>query len=176
MAANPSAGPSVALAVSLAVIAAGICRWQGSVFRAHRTEIPGEPWEHVTRHYPISQGRPSAPLLSPETGEALVRANPFSPQRRFSPVPVGGTAGGGSAGVSESTAPQFLYKGRIDVGNRQRAIVEETTARKTYFLEVGQEVAGFKVLDIAENRVVLSEPQTNQEVVVTLASPAQNSP
>jgi hypothetical protein len=71
-----------------------------------------------------------------------------------------------------AASPKFVYKGRINVGSRQRAILEDAAARKTYFLEVGQAVAGFKVLDIAENRVVLSDPQTNQEVVVSLSPPS----
>ena len=112
---------------------------------------------------------PPQPLLSTETVEALVRANPFSPQRRLKPPPSGGETGGGSGEPVAAPKPKFFFKGRIDLGKRQRAIVEDTTSHKTYFLEVGQEVAGFKVLDIAENRVVLSDLQTKQEVVVSLS-------
>ena len=69
-----------------------------------------------------------------------------------------------------SGPPQFIYKGRINLGKKQRAVIEETTAKKTYFLEVGQAVAGFKVLDIQEKQVILSDPQTSKEVAVSLAS------
>ena len=62
--------------------------------------------------------------------------------------------------------PQFLYKGHVDLGKRQRAIVAETTTGKTYFLEVGQEVAGFKVLDISRTEVVLSDVKTAQQIVI----------
>ena len=64
------------------------------------------------------------------------------------------------------------------MGNQQRAIVEEGASHKTYFLQVGQTVAGFKVLDIGQKQVVLSNLATQEELVVSLASltaPAQEA-
>ena len=114
--------------------------------------------------------RIDTPTVGPETVEAVVQANPFSPQRRFVPPPTtGGSAGAASPPIDKA---QFLYKGQISVGKRQRAIMENTTTRKTHFLEVGQEVAGFKVLDIAQNQVVLSDLQLHEDVVVPLVTSA----
>ena len=169
-------GPSLVLAVSLAAVAVAIWRWHESIVRAHRAAVTGESWDHVKSDYPLLPPTPpSPPSLSSELMDAIVQANPFSPQRRLAALPHEGASPGSSESVGAPATPQFLYKGRIMLGKRQRAIVEETTARKTYFLEVGQAVAGFKVLDIGENRVVLSDPQTNKEVVVSLTSAANES-
>jgi hypothetical protein len=56
------------------------------------------------------------------------------------------------------------------MGTKQRAVLQDVTSQKTYFLQLGQEVAGFKVLDIAENRVLLSDPHTQEEVVVPITT------
>ena len=174
MPANASPGTSVGLAITLAVMAVGTWRWQSRVFHLRRDDAPtGESWVHVQHDYPMVQGVPEVPTLPAEVAEGVVRANPFSPRRRLVPSATDGgdTEDGGSA--TKPAKPVFTYKGRINLGQRQRAIVEETASGKTYFLEVGQEVAGFKVLDIAENRVVLSDLQTNEEVVVSLISPEE---
>ena len=165
-----SSRSSVALAVSLSVLAVGSWCWQRGIVRAHAVEVTSDSWDRVKTEYPIFENLPEAQSLSSEKVDAVIRANPFSPKRRLAPPPSGGDSQTGGGTSSEPATPKFIYKGRVNLGNRQRAIVEETTAHKTYFLEVGQEVAGFKVLDIAENRVVLSDPQTNKEVVVSLAS------
>jgi hypothetical protein len=164
-------GPPVMLAVSLAVIAAGTWRWQQSVFHAQRGDaLTRESWDRVKEEYPIAQESPhERQTRSTGFAEAVVGANPFSPKRRLAPTLPGGETGA-TGGLIKPPAPVFIYKGQINVGKRQRAIVEESASHKTYFLEVGQEVAGFKVLDIAENRVVLSDLATHEEVVVSLSS------
>ena len=172
MAARSLSSPAPAMAVCLALIAAGAWRWQVGVFRSAHSDphLKTDAWEHVKTQYPVPLEPGPTPALSTELFEAVVSANPFSPQRRAtgtSTVPEGGSAGGGSA---TPALPKFVYKGRINVGSHQRAILEDATAHKTYFLEVGQAVAGFKVLDIAEKQVVLSDPQAPQELVVPLAS------
>ena len=156
------------LTVGLVLITAVVWRWQADVFRAPRDEVKRESWEGVKDTYPMPKENAEPPQLSSDLAESVVRANPFSPKRRLVPA-AGGPSGSDAA--SKPATPRFLYKGRINLGQRQRAIVEETTAHKTYFLEVGQEVAGCKVLDIAENRVVLSDPQTRQEIIVSLTAP-----
>ena len=113
-----------------------------------------------------------AQKLSPEIFEAIISANPFSPVRRIAPPSGAPGSGDRPADVTASPTPEFTYKGLITLGSRQRAILEEVATHKTHFLEVGQDVAGFKVLDIAENRVVLSDPQTKEEIVVSVASKA----
>ena len=159
---------STVLAVTLALIVAVAWRWQAAVFHAPRDEIKSESWDHVKKEYPMPREAADPPQLAPELVESVVRANPFSPTRQLTPL-AGGRSGGSGGATTKPPPLQFRYKGRINLG-KQRAIVEETTTHKTYFLEVGQEVAGFKVLDIAENRVVLSDGQTKQEVVVSLTS------
>lgn len=161
------------LAVCLAVIAAGAWQWQRGVFRAARAQdrLAVEPWEQVKTQYPLPTESSPAPVSSAELFDAVVGASPFSPQRRSPAGAAGGPeAGGPGGGTVKPPAPTFVYKGRINVGGSQRAIVEDATAHKTHFLEVGQEVAGFKVLDIAEKQVVLSDPQSQQELLVPLAS------
>ena len=169
----------VALSVSLAVAALAVVRWRVVAVRGERVEAAGESWDRVKDAYPILQEEPSqaVPGLEPAWVDAVLHANPFSPQRR----PVGAedleeTArdAGGSAGAA--ITPQFLYKGHINLGQRQRAIVEETTNGKTYFLEVGQEVAGFKVLDISQTQVVLSDTKTAQQMVIMLKAEAEAGP
>ena len=109
-----------------------------------------------------------APSLSSEALQSFIQANPFSPQRRYVPPPQ-------KAKSLESPEPQkpvLQFKGRIQLGKRQRAVLKDVTAGKTHFLEVGQEVAGYKVLDIAEDRVLLSDLQTDEEVALFLTPEA----
>lgn len=164
---------SVASALLLAGVMAGAWWWRAAIFQTKRVEIRDDGGERVKDVYPIAADVPAVPALPTETVEAVVRANPFSPQRRLKPPAPDTGTGGGSGGAPTPPAPKFVFKGRIDLANRRRAIVEETTTHKTHFLEVGQEVAGFKVLDISENRVVLSDVRTREEVVVSLATPAR---
>ena len=173
MMASPAGGRSaIGLAMSVAVAAALTGWWQVRVFRTHGAEVKTEPWDRVKADYPPVQEAADAARLSQELVDTVLRANPFSPQRRVVPVAPSGKTADAAGGLVEPGKPTFAYKGRINLGKRQRAIVEELSAHKTYFLEVGQEVAGFKVLDIAENRVVLSDLQTKEEVVVSLATTA----
>ena len=158
----------VMLAGAFALCAAAAWSWQATV-RARGGEATDEAWERVKRTYPIDETTPALPRLAPEVVTRVLSTNPFSEQRQ----PIDEPATSGSAALPV-TAPQFLYKGRINMGQRQRAIVEETGSHKTYFLEVGQAVAGFKVLDITENRVVLSNPVSQAEVVVSLNSASKD--
>lgn len=171
MAGRSLSSPAPTMAVCLALIATGAWRWQVSVFRSVRSDshLQADTWEPVKTQYAIPPDPNPTPALSAELVDTVVSANPFSPQRRAAGLP-GAPAEGGSGGGAVAASPKFVYKGRINVGSRQRAILEDATARKTYFLEVGQAVAGFKVLDIAENQVVLSDPHAQQELVVPLAS------
>jgi len=164
-------GPSVTLTLVVGMLAAGAWWWRFTLWHSQRPEVKGESWAHVEEQFPMPQKPGDVPTLSSETSESVVRANPFSSKRRFIPAQSeGNKTGGGEGEVVEPPKPKFAYKGLIKLGARSRAIVEDAALHKTYFLEVGQEVAGFKVLDIAENRVVLSDLQTHEEVVVTVTS------
>ena len=172
-----NASSSLIVALSLAVVTIGIWRWRASVFQSPRREAASESWDQLKETYPLPSGPQTLPTLPDEVVEAVLHANPFSPQRRAVATDVGNPQQGSGAGTAPviSGPPQFIYKGRINLGKKQRAVIEETTAKKTYFLEVGQAVAGFKVLDIQEKQVILSDPQTSKEVVVSLASKEASS-
>ena len=168
-----SAEQAVAVAVVSAAISAVTWAWCARVFQAKSAEVKEDAWEHVKDEYPLPAETSLLPVFSSEMATAVVEAHPFSPQRRAMPSP---TEGQGPLEAAVAAEPKFVYKGQINMGQRPRAIVEETGSRKTYFLEVGQEVAGFKVLDIAENRVVLSHLQTQEEMVVSLKPSSAQEP
>lgn len=165
-----SSGPLVLLACLMFGAVIGSWSWRRSVFATPAEHAPaGERWDHVKQDYPIVQEPPHVAGLSQELLESVVRANPFSPTRNYIPPPADESGEAGRQ-VSKPPVPLFVYKGRINLGSKQRAIMEDTTTKKTYFLEVGQEVAGCKVLDITENRVVLSDPNTKKDVEILLMS------
>ena len=162
-------GPPLAASIMLAIAAIGTWWWRSTVFHTHVTAVKEEPWQHVKEQYPEPADAAQLPALSPETIDAVVHANPFDATRRSVPATEGGGANAGPAEPAPPSKPQFVYKGLVTLGTKRRGIVEDTTIHKTYFLEVGQEVTGFKVLDIAENRVLLSNLKTNEEVVVSVS-------
>jgi hypothetical protein len=170
MTARNSVGSSVVLAFVLAGAAIAVWRWRVHVFGLERLEIDEETWEQVKEKYPLPQSPETVPLLSEELMERVVSSYPFSPARRLTNAPIEPLPGETSGSSEKAATPQFVFKGRIDMGQRKRAILEDTAEGKTYFLEVGQEVAGFKVLDMTENQVILSDSHTNQEIIVSLAA------
>ena len=172
--ASPSASTAstMGLALLAGLAAAGSWWWQTTVYHAPRVEIGGENWDPVKQAYPLPQASGEMPEGSTAALETILNENPFSAQRH----PVTSAAGSetpenGSQPV-EPDKPVFLYKGRINMGQHQRAIMEDPVAKKTYFLEVGQAVATFKVLDITESQVLLSDTQSSETVVVPLTSPS----
>jgi hypothetical protein len=172
MTAEHSPKSSVVLAAVLIGAAAASWQWFAHVRGSPQLAVAtGDSWDHVKQSYPAVTAPVDPPRLPPATVEAVISSNLFAPHRFAEPVGASGTATGAGDGGFMPQTPQFIYKGRVQLGNRQRAVMEDSAAKKTYFLEVGQEVAGFKVLDIAENQVVLSDPQSHQEVVVSLALP-----
>lgn len=161
---------SVVVAAVCVLMAAAVWAWRATVFRAQRMEVRGESWERLKEDYPIPEEGGARAQLSVDVFDGTIKANPFSSERRLKPPPPDTGATGEGGAVLSPPVPKFVYKGQIKLGARQRAIVEDLTAKKTFFLEVGQEVAGCKVLDIAENRVLLSDLKTNEQIVVSLTS------
>ena len=160
-------------AAALVVVAALVGAWRFSIRPGAKQAMPSEAWQRIKEEYPLPAKQASDIALPTETFTSVLKANPFSPKRRQVPEQAGQAAGGDSStGATQPPAPKFVYKGRMQLGSRQRAILEDSAAQKTYFLEVGQAVASFKVLDIDEKRVLLSETQTHEEVAVPLASTA----
>ena len=177
MAAKSSWEPSVILAVLVSCAAASAWWWQQRVTQT-TSDIKGkaENWSRVKEEYPLPQESAETAVLPKDVLEAIVKANPFSQKRRVVPPPESEGANGPSAGPAAPPAPKFAYKGGVKLGKRQRAIVEDVANHKTYFLEVGQEVTGFKVLDIDDKRVLLSDLRANTEVEVRLATAASSAP
>ena len=165
---------AIAMAGILAVTAVAAWVWRATLVHARRMQLPPESWEQVKQQYPLPEAMTSVASLSVEAAQELLHINPFSPQRRplSEPSQTSGASAGSAEGPAAPQAPAFLYKGRVFMGDQQRAIVEEGRIHKTYFLQVGQTVAGFKVLDIGQKQVVLSNLATQEELVVSLASSA----
>jgi hypothetical protein len=166
--------PAVASAVLLGAAALGAWWWRAVAFRGAREEVVSESWQRFKEEWPLPEPSPEPPAISVETIDIAVRANPFSPQRRRVQAASSGTGEAAEPPI-ERIAPHFVYKGRINLGQRQRAVLEETTTQKTHFVETGQTVAGFKVLDITEDQVVLSDLQTREDVLVPLVSSAASN-
>ena len=176
MARAPSSGSAMGLALLAGLAAIASWWWQGTVFRAPRVEVGGENWDPVKRAYPIPA--PSAEVQEDSMAalQTILQENPFSAQRQPASSTQAGGAPDGPPQPVEPPKPDFAYKGRINMGQRQRAIMEDLRAKKTYFLEVGQVVATFKVLDISETQVLLSDTKSEETVVVPLTSPSTRTP
>ena len=166
MTARPQPAQALTLAGILAVFGLSAWGWHQAVVRSKPGRLPAESWEHVKQQYPLPDELGITDGLPVESAQAVVQANPFS-QQRHPPVELGG-----QAGTAPPTPPPaaFVFKGRVTIGSRERAIMEETASKKTYFLQVGQTVAGFKVLDIGQKSVLLSNLTTKEELVVAIAS------
>ena len=167
---KPSSSTMLWLPAGVVLLAVGAWWWRGGVFRSQQTRLPAEAWEQVRQSYPLPHDIQETRTVSSRLAETVLQANPFSPKRREAPPSPDDEGAGDQGHAPILPAPQFVYKGHIHLGQRQRAIVEDTNSRKTHFLEVGQEVTGFKVLDISEHQVVLSDLQTNEEVVLSLTA------
>ena len=162
--------------VTLAAIAGASWWWQTTVFHSQPLGIRLERWERVKEAYSLPQETQEAPKTSSKDAQEIILANPFSPKRRLAALPVEGGPSTEPGEAGQPPPPKFIYKGHINVGTRPRAIVEDIANHKTHFLEVGQEVTGFKVLDITENRVVLSDLRTGENVVVSLSTTPKSAP
>ena len=158
---------AVVVALLAWAAAAGAWAWHGHVLQHDRGALPAEPWEQVREKHPMP-----APFEIDADGssallEAVVKANPFSPERRRVRVVTADDAQ--PPPKPPEPKRQFAFKGRVTMGTAVRAIIEDVNAKKTHFLQVGQEVAGFKVLDIQETRVILSDSKSHEELSLSLS-------
>jgi hypothetical protein len=153
----------------LAALAFG---WQRAVSRTVKTAATPSSWERVREQAPMPREFVQTADVPEAVFQAVVRANPFSPQRRRVPL-VTPSASSGTPQAPQVLPAQFVYKGRVLMGRTQRAVLEEVNTKKTSFVEIGQAVEGFTVLDITEIQVILSNPQTHEEVVVPVSSKAK---
>ncbi len=158
-------------AVAVALVAwlgvGGAWMWRDTVLERDRAAKSTEPWQQVRTRYPMPEAFHLEPEPSTALLQAVVQANPFSSERRAAKLSLSDDQSAPPPPVVPPK-PQFIFKGRVIMGAVQRAIVEDNTIKKTYFLQVGQEVAGFKVLDIQETRVILSDLKTNEELTLSL--------
>ena len=69
------------------------------------------------------------------------------------------------------TSSELVFRGRVVLGGRQVAVVEVVNSHETLFVGVGQSLDGWKVVDIDEERVVLSKPP-DQQLTLRLADDA----
>jgi len=160
---------SIVAAVCWVVLAVGALVWSRSA--PHRRDHPAveEPWEHVRERFPLQESLKAVPEVSEAWLAAVMRANPFSSKRRDA----------AAASVPNPSQPPpppppppalFMYKGRVQMGSKERAVLEDATSKKTYFVEPSQKIAGFEVLEILEDRVVLSNLQTGEALTVQLSA------
>ena len=159
-------------AMGMAVVAVGIAvgawHWRSHAVRIAHPPSTEEPWQQVRERYPTPSASDEAAAEVPDALlQGIVKANPFSPERhRANQPPEEATP---DAKTEPAVVPpKFVYKGHLVMGAKQRAIVEDVNTKKTHFLQVGQEVAGFKVLDITEQQVILSDPQSSEPITLTL--------
>lgn len=159
----------------LAMAVGGAWNWQQGLQRHLSAPTATEPWQQIRERYPMPAPFKPSPELSEAFLRSVVRANPFSPTRRQAAQDAGGDSGEAS-GPLAPPPPQFIFKGRIVMGTKQRAVLEDATSKKTFFLQAGQEVAGFKVLDITENQVVLSNPNSQEPLLIKKETSSSSNP
>jgi len=86
--------------------------------------------------------------------EGMLKRSPFfKVQPRQAKASTAGTV---VLPVEEST-PVFLYKGKIAAGNRLLVIIEQTRSGETFMVAKGEQLNGYKVLDITDTEVILSK-------------------
>ena len=164
------------------IVGAGCCvlltglafGWQRIVSRHQKIPRVTEPWEHIQQEFPMPESFKETSEVSEALLQAVLHANPFSMARQPA-APTSAVVDQAVVTPPQPPPPQFVYKGRVLVGAKQRAIIQETQSKKTYFLQVGQEVVGFAVRDISETQVVLFDSSANKEVVITLSSKTSSS-
>mgnify|MGYP001559193147 CR=1 FL=1 len=139
--------------------------WRSAVLRRAHSLTSPEPWRGVMAKFPMPSDAPDVPEPAETPWADVLTANPFSPQR--TPPPSSGEPAAQAQGaVNAASSPLFVYKGHIAVGKASRAILEETRTKQTYFAQPGQSVAGFLILEVTEERVVLQPPNGAEPIVL----------
>lgn len=169
---NDTPWEAIATSMVLAGLALGAWVWQDHVRQTQPKPVVTEPWQQITQQLPMPTALDAPSTVTTESLQAVVKANPFSPLRRLAPK----SAASEAAAPVKPPTPVFAYKGRVVMGTKQRGILEDAQQKKTFFVQVGQDVAGFHVEDIAEDHVVLVNLQTKETVNVPLASKTAPEP
>lgn len=71
----------------------------------------------------------------------------------------------------EEQTPQFVYKGKIVVGNRLVVIIEQTRSGETLMASKGERIDGYILLDITDTEVILSKKGEENIVLKTTERP-----
>ncbi|MBI3323744.1 MAG: hypothetical protein HYZ92_00500 [Candidatus Omnitrophica bacterium] len=160
---------AIVAAVVWLVVAAGAWVWERGAIAKMKPPAVQEPWQHVQERFPVIEALPSAPAVSEAWLQAVTQANPFSPKRRelVQPPQANPTQ---PIAAPAPLAPVFVYKGRVLMGAKTRAVLQDANTKKTSFVEEGQQVAGFQVVAITEEEVTLSNHETGEQVTVHLAT------
>ena len=152
------------------VFATAAWLWQRTTLDRLERPVAQEPWEHVRERFPTEEAMKPASAVSEAWLQVVTHANPFSSKRREAASSTQINPSQSAATTTPSPPPPalFLYKGRLQMGSKQRAVLEDMTGKKTYFAEAGQIVAGCEVLEIHDDRVLLLNQQTGETLTVAL--------
>ena len=74
-------------------------------------------------------------------------------------------------GPVEERTPVFVYKGRISARNRLVVIIEQTRSGETFMVSTGEDIDGYKVLDITNTEVILSKKGAENVILKTTERP-----
>lgn len=159
-------GDAIAVVCS-AGLAIAAWQWRATMVATAAPPAPPESWEHVRQAFPMPSATVAAGVIPADALTEVVEANPFSPLRRQAPS--GTQASTGPAKPPTPPPPQWVYKGRAQMGAREVAVLADATSGKTHFVQVGQEIGGCKVVEIVENRVVIQDLTTLQLQELTSA-------
>ena len=173
MSARETPVEAIVAAVILMGLSSAAWSWRQAIRHHQSPAVETERWEHVRKLFPEPQPLEMPSETGAETLQSVVHANPFSRLRRHLTKEASETAG--SSTPTEPVPPQFVFKGRMVMGTKERGILEDRQQKKTYFVQTGQEVAGFSVVAIAEDQIVLSNRKTNEELRIPLTSKTESN-
>lgn len=158
-------------ALLLVLVATLVVTRQQQATDAHRSvgALPRAPEEReLERSFPV-------PPLSVEALQRTEDFTAYTPLLEHDPFVRIQTAPSAGASAQEPAEQpvesQLLFRGRVILGQRQVAVIEVESSHETLFVGLGQDVEGFKVIDIAEERVVLSK-SPGQQVTLHVAENA----
>lgn len=161
----------VTAALLLVLVATLVVTRQQQAKDAHRNvgALPRPPEEReLERSFPV-------PPLSLEALQRTEDFTAYTPLLEHDPFVRIQTApseqGAAPAPLETPVASQLAFRGRVVLGTRQVAVIEVESSHETFFVGIGQDVEGFKVIDIAEERVVLSK-SPEEQVTLRLAEEA----
>lgn len=154
---------AILLVISSVVSAWAAGRWVQAQQEALR-RLPRPPATATVAERPFESLDLTELRLDTEaTGPVMLPTDPFSPARVPSPSPEAGNEGQPTGFPPAPPKPQWLYKGAMTLGGQRRAVIEDVKSGDTKFVQVGDALGELKVLDIIEDRVVLSNPNRPQE-------------